>query len=66
MAENKYYITAGLPASKDDAVTPGAGDNTVYITAGLPPAAKAAGGGLSDDIILAMWMKRRQYSLIER
>jgi len=36
MAENTVHITSGLPASKDDAVTPGAGENTVYLTSGLP------------------------------
>ena len=43
MASNKYYITAGLAASKDDAVTPTAGKNTYYVTAGLPQVAKAGG-----------------------
>lgn len=45
---NTVYKTAGLPVSKDEAVTPGAGVNTAYKTAGLPPAvieaAPPAGG----------------------
>ena len=34
---NTYYITAGLPVSKDESVTPSSGVNTFYVTAGLPP-----------------------------
>ena len=66
MASNKHYVTAGLPASKDDAVTPTAGKNTFYITAGLPPVATAVAGGLSAEIILATWMNKRKFSLIGR
>jgi len=69
MASNKHYITAGLPASKDDAVTPTAGVNTVYITAGLPPVATAvAGGGLAVAVValLIQRQNKRKNSLIGR
>ena len=37
MANNAYYVSAGLQISKQTSVTPTANVNTYYITAGLPP-----------------------------
>ena len=34
MADNKVYITSGLPVAKDSGQTPSG--NSVYITSGLP------------------------------
>lgn len=45
MADNKYYVTAGLPIHKDSGQSPGAGENTYYVTAGLPKVTEAAPGG---------------------
>ena len=37
MADNYFYITAGLAVAKNSGQSPPSGENTFYISAGLPP-----------------------------
>ena len=46
MADNNFYVTAGLAIAKTASQEPDAGDNSFYVTAGLPPDIDVAAGGL--------------------
>ena len=45
MADNNFFVTAGLQIAKDSGQSPGAGENTYYVTAGLPKVVEVAPGG---------------------
>lgn len=50
---NTFYLTAGLPYSKDTGDTPTSQVNTAYVAAGLEPDVyDSGGGGISIPVVL--------------